>query len=348
MSSEQNRYQCQIALPSFGASAQELLKNAKVLIVGMGGLGCPSSQYLAASGVGTIGIADDDIVSLSNLHRQILYTPEDIGKRKVEIVAKRLQQQNPEVKIIPIKERVTSENVMDLISEFDLIIEGPDNFETKHLLNDACVLAGKSLVYGAIYQYEGQVSIWNVPQKDGSFSPNYRDVFPNVEENQVPNCAEGGVIPSLAGIVGCMQTNEALKFLTRSEDILSGKLWMMNVLTGKTQIIKLKKSTTNTITELIPTVKAISFENFNQNKDAFEIIDVRNEEEHAKFNLGGKNIPLNDLENRINEISNSNKILCYCATGKRSAAAVHILQKHFPNAAIFSLKGAIENQNLDL
>ncbi len=169
MSSEQNRYQCQIALPSFGASAQELLKNAKVLIVGMGGLGCPSSQYLAASGVGTIGIADDDIVSLSNLHRQILYTPEDIGKRKVEIVAKRLQQQNPEVKIIPIKERVTSENVMDLISEFDLIIEGTDNFETKYLLNDACVLAGKSLVYGAIYQYEGQVSIWNVPQKDGSF-----------------------------------------------------------------------------------------------------------------------------------------------------------------------------------
>lgn len=123
---------------------------------------------------------------------------------------------------------------------------------------------------------------------------------------------------------------------------------MMNVLNGKTQIIKLKKSTTNTITELTPTVITISFQDFNQNKDAFEIIDVRNEEEHAKFNLGGKNIPLKDLENRINEISNSNKILCYCATGKRSAAAVHILQKHFPNAAIFSLKGAIENQNLDL
>lgn len=260
------RYQCQIALPGFGISSQESLKNAKVLIVGMGGLGCPSSQYLASSGIGTIGIVDDDIVSLSNLHRQILYTPEDIGLPKVEVAARRLQQQNPSVNIIPLNFRVTSENVIDLIQEYDLIIEGTDNFETKYLLNDACVLTGKPLIYGAIYQHEGQVSLWNVLQNDGTYSPNYRDVFPDVEESQVPNCREGGVIPTLAGIIGCMQANEAIKYLTGSEDLLSGKLWMLSVMTGKTQVIKLKKSTAVRITDLVQTIPLIPFEQFEREK----------------------------------------------------------------------------------
>lgn len=269
------RYQCQIALPGFGISSQESLKNAKVLIVGMGGLGCPSSQYLASSGIGTIGIVDDDIVSLSNLHRQILYTPEDIGLPKVEVAARRLQQQNPSVNIIPLNFRITSENVIDIIQEYDLIIEGTDNFETKYLLNDACVLTGKPLIYGAIYQHEGQVSLWNVLQNDGTYSPNYRDVFPDVEESQVPNCREGGVIPTLAGIIGCMQANEAIKYLTGSEDLLSGKLWMLSVMTGKTQVIKLKKSTAVRITDLVQTIPLIPIEQFEREKTYFEIIDVR-------------------------------------------------------------------------
>lgn len=242
------RYQCQIALPGFGISSQKLLKDARVLIIGMGGLGCPCAQYLASSGIGTIGIADDDIISVSNLHRQILYTPEDIGLPKIEVAAKKLQQQNPSVNIIPLNFRVISENVINLISEYDLIIEGTDNFETKYLLNDACVLTGKPLVYGAIYQYEGQVSIWNIHREDGTCSPNYRDVFPDVNASQIPNCREGGVIPTLAGIVGCMQANEAIKYLTGSEDLLAGKLWIMNVNNGRTQIIKLKKSSTVQIT----------------------------------------------------------------------------------------------------
>lgn len=217
------RYQCQIALPGFGISSQQLLENARVLIIGMGGLGCPSAQYLVSSGIGTIGIADDDTVSLSNLHRQILYTPEDTGLSKVEVAARRLQQQNPSVNIVTHNLRVTSENVINLISEYDLIIEGTDNFETKYLLNDACVLAGKPLIYGAIYQHEGQVSIWNVLQNDGTYSPNYRDVFPDIEASRIPNCREGGVIPTLAGIVGCMQANEAIKYITGCEDAFSGK-----------------------------------------------------------------------------------------------------------------------------
>lgn len=333
------RYQCQIVLPGFGLSSQELLKNSKVLIVGMGGLGCPSSQYLASSGIETIGIVDDDIVSLSNLHRQILYTPDDIGSFKVDIAAKRLQQQNPSVSVVPYRLRVTSDNVMDLISDFDLIIEGTDNFETKYLLNDACVLSGKPLVYGAIYQHEGQVSLWNVLQKDGSYSPNYRDVFPHVEESQVPNCREGGVIPTLAGIVGCMQANEAIKYLTRSEDILAGKLWMINVMSGKTQTIKLRKTSTQ-ITTLTPTIASITFEELQNNR--YELIDVRTELEHQNFHIGGKNIPLDDLENKLSLIDHLVAIVCYCATGKRSASAAGIIKKAFPQAEVFSLKDGID------
>lgn len=342
MSTSFERYQCQIALPGFGMASQELLKNAKVLIVGMGGLGCPTAQYLASSGVGTIGIVDDDIVSLSNLHRQILYSPEDIGAYKVDVAAKRLQQQNPSVSIIPYKVRITSSNVMELISEFDLIIEGTDNFETKCLLNDACVLAGRPLVYGAIYQDEGQVSIWNVLQKDGSYSPNYRDVYPNAEESQVPNCREGGVLPTLAGIVGCMQANEAIKYLIGSKETLAGKLWMMNVMSGKTQIIKLKKTSIQ-ISGLTQTVQRISFEEFKRNQKNFEIIDVRTKEEHQQFNIGGKNIPLDELDKHFPFLSSvSNPIMMYCQSGKRSMEAVRKIKKVFPEKEVFSLQNGID------
>jgi len=342
MSNPFERYHCQMALPGFGTSSQELLRNAKVLIVGMGGLGCPSAQYLASSGIGTIGLADDDTVSESNLHRQILYAPEDIGKLKVDIATKKLQQQNPSVNIIPFNFRITSDNVMDLISEFDLIIEGTDNFETKCLLNDACVLTEKPLVYGAIYQYEGQVSTWNVIQKDGTYSPNYRDVFPNAEESQVPNCREGGVLPTLAGIVGCMQANEAIKYFTNPEDSLAGKLWMMNVLNGKTQIIRLKKTSVQ-ITGLPQTVETITFEQLMQKKDLFEIIDVRTPKEHEEFNIGGINFPVEELLNHSDYISNCSKsIVVYCLSGKRSAEAVRKIKNSFPEKGIFSLKDGIQ------
>jgi len=341
MSDPLERYHCQIALPGFGISSQELLKNTKILIVGMGGLGCPSAQYLVSSGIGTIGLADDDTVSESNLHRQILYAPEDIGKSKVDIATKKLKQQNPSVRIIPFNFRVTSDNVMDLISDFDLIIEGTDNFETKCLLNDACVLSGKPLVYGAIYQYEGQVSIWNVKQKEGNFSPNYRDVFPHVENAQVPNCAEGGVIPTLAGIVGCMQANEAIKYFTNPEDSLAGKLWMMNVLNGRTQIIKLRKTSVQ-ITGLTQTVLVITFEKLMQEKGNFKIIDVRTPEEHQHFNIGGTNIPLEALQDHLGYISScSRPVLVYCQSGKRSAEAVRKIKKVFPEKEVFSLKDGL-------
>lgn len=335
------RYQCQIALPGFGDSSQEKLANAKVLIVGLGGLGCPCAQYLTSSGVGTIGIADDDTVSLSNLHRQILYNPNDIGAYKVDIAAQKLQLQNPSVSIIPYRLRVSSSNIMELISEFDLIIEGTDNFETKCLLNDACVLAGKPLVYGAIYQYEGQVSIWNVLQKDNTYSPNYRDVFANVEDSQVPNCKEGGVIPTLAGIVGCMQANEAIKYITQSNDLLAGKLWMMDVISGRTQIVKLKK-TSSPITCLPQVVEFISFDQLTLERKNFQIIDVRTPQEHEDFNIGGNNFPLEELQNYLPVISSiSQPIVVYCQSGKRSKEAAVIIKKAFPDKEVFSLKDGV-------
>ncbi|WP_407534451.1 ThiF family adenylyltransferase [Elizabethkingia miricola] len=338
------RYQCQIALPGFGISSQKLLKDARVLIIGMGGLGCPCAQYLASSGIGTIGIADDDIISVSNLHRQILYTPEDIGLPKVEVAAKKLQQQNPSVNIIPLNFRVTSENVINLISEYDLIIEGTDNFETKYLLNDACVLTGKPLVYGAIYQYEGQVSIWNIHREDGTYSPNYRDVFPDVNASQIPNCREGGVIPTLAGIVGCTQANEAIKYLTGSENLLTGKLWIMNVNNGRTQIIKLRESSTVQITNLVQTIPLITFGELTRHWEDFEIIDVRSTSEHQNFNIGGKNIPLEELQDQLSFISTTlQPIVVYCQSGKRSMDAAKKIKDVFPEKEIFSLKDGINN-----
>jgi len=341
MSENFERYHCQMALPGFGRASQQRLQNAKVLLVGAGGLGCPAAQYLAAAGIGTIGIADDDVVSLSNLHRQILYTPNDVGLPKVEVSTGKLQQQNPAIKIVPYRLRVTPDNVMGLIEGFDLVIEGTDNLETKLLLNDACVLSGKPLVYGAIYQYEGQVSIWNVLQEDGTYSPNYRDVFPEAEKAQVPNCAEGGVLPPLAGIVGCMQANEAIKYLIGSERLLAGKLWIMNVLDGQTHRIKLRKTDVQ-IDRLPDAVSTITLDELTNGTGNYQLIDVRNEHEHKAFDIGGLNIPLAELENQLTSINHSVPIVCYCATGKRSASAALLIKRRFPEVVVYSLKNGIE------
>jgi adenylyltransferase/sulfurtransferase len=336
------RYHCQVALPGFGEEAQQRLTKARVLIVGAGGLGCPSAQYLAAAGIGSIGIADDDVISLSNLHRQILFAPEDVGLKKAVVACEKLQRQNPLIKLTPYDLRVTSFNVMRLIEEFDLVIEGTDNFETKCLLSDACVLAGKPLVYGAIYQYEGQVAVWNVSQEDETYSPHYRDAFPDVEKAQVPNCAEGGVIPTLAGIVGCMQANEAIKYLTHSEGLLKGKLWMMDVRDGSTRIISLGKTSRTRIDSLPQAISTIAIDELQEEQTAYELLDVRTEDEHRAFNIGGQNIPLERLSDTLDTLSFSRPIVCYCSSGKRSHLATRLIKGRFPEARVFSLKNGLE------
>ncbi len=340
------RYSCQMALPGFGETKQQLLQNAKVLITGAGGLGCPAAQYLAASGVGTIAIADFDTIAMSNLHRQVLYSPDEMGLKKVMVACKKLQEQNPLIKLIPLDVKITSENVMDIIRQYDIVADCTDNFQTKYLLNDAGVLAGKPLVYGAIYQYEGQVAIWNVLNEDGNGSPNYRDVFPAIDATQIPNCAEGGVIPTLAGIIGCMQANEIIKYITGTGNLLAGKILIFDALTMQSHIINIGAITKTTITHLTETIDIPSISVFdlkkNINENLYELVDIRDTQEHNEFNIGGKHIPLNELETDTSYLRSNKTIVFYCSTGKRSAEAVKQIKNKFPGCNIFSLEGGIQ------
>lgn len=345
MDEDFTRYACQIALPGFSQATQRLLQQSKVLVVGAGGLGCPAAQYLAAAGVGTLGIADFDTVSISNLHRQVLYTPADAGSSKASIACERLHRQNPGIKPVPHDLRITSDNVIDLLQQYDIVLDGTDNFETRYLLNDAAVLLGKPLVYGAIYQFEGQIAVWNVQNADGFSSPNYRDVFPEVDPAQIPNCAQGGVIPTLAGIIGCMQANEVIKYITKTGELLSGRILILDAQTMQSRIIKLGNVTKTKITGLKKSVNTPTI-SVNELKEGlrgnlFELIDVRTERERDEFDIGGKHIPLIELEDNLAYFSGNGAKVLYCATGKRSADAVKVIKQKLPGANVFSLDGGL-------
>jgi len=349
ISDEDIRYSCQIALPGFGSSAQQLLTQARVLIVGAGGLGCPCAQYLTSTGVGTIGIADFDIVGQSNLHRQILYTPADIGKSKAQLACGRLQAQNPGIKLIPHTEKITSANVLDVIKSYDIVVDGTDNFETRYLLNDACVLSGKPLVYGAIYQFEGQVAVWNIAVGDTHRSPNYRDLFPKVDATQIPNCAEGGVIPTLAGIIGCMQANEVIKYITGTGDLLAGKVLLFDALSMQSRVIRIGQVTKTNIrrlaeTVVIPMITATELkERMEAGDEGLELIDVRTEQERDAYDIGGTHIPLDELEVYMPYFTSPITKVLYCATGARSAEAVKLILKNIPEADVLSLEGGLKS-----
>ncbi len=347
MSVDFTRYSCQIALPGFSESAQMLLQQAKVLIVGAGGLGCPAAQYLASSGVGTLAIADFDAVSISNLHRQVLYTPEDAGLKKAVIASQRLQKQNPGIKLVPLEVKITSENVIDILQDYDIVVDGTDNFDTRYLLNDAAVILQKPLVYGAIYQFEGQVAVWNITNPDGSFSPNYRDLFPEVDATQIPNCAEGGVIPTLAGIIGCMQANEVIKYITKTGELLSGKILLLDAQTLQSRIIKIGDVTKTKIKSLTTTANAqvISVIEFKKGlaENLFELIDVRSDRERDEFDIGGRHIPLIELEENMDYFAGNGMKVLYCSTGRRSGEGVKIIRQKFPNARVFSLERGLKS-----
>lgn len=346
MHSDLQRYSCQMNLPGFGEGMQQKLQQARVLIVGAGGLGCPSAQYLAATGIGTLGIADFDTVSISNLHRQILYDPDDVGKNKALIAAERLLRQNPGIHIIPHIEKITSDNVLQVVEDYDIIIDGTDNFETRYLLNDAGVLSGKPVIYGAIYQYEGQVAVWNLPNEDGTRSPNYRDLYPQVDAAQIPNCSVGGVIPTLAGIIGCMQANEAIKYVTQTGESLKGKVLVFDALTMQSRIFKLGNVTKTQITALQQTaqVSTISAPDLHKalNDSEIQLIDVRTLQERDLDDIGGDHIPLDELQENLHHLQQEKPIVFYCATGKRSAEAVKLSRKYLPGIKAFSLNGGID------
>jgi adenylyltransferase/sulfurtransferase len=340
------RYSCQMALPGFSESAQHLLQNAKVLVAGAGGLGCPAAQYLAAAGVGTLGIADYDTVSISNLHRQILFTPADAGKKKAVVACARLQQQNPDIRLIAHDLQVTSQNVMELIDQYDIIVDGTDNFDTRYLLNDAAVIAGKPLVYGAIYQFEGQVAFWNLKKEDGTKSPNYRDLFPDVDATRIPNCAEGGVIPTLAGIIGCMQANEVIKYITDTGELLAGKVLVFDAMTLQSRTIKIGDVSRTHISRLNETIitPTISAPDLKKGlaENSINLVDVRTKEERDDFHIGGEHVPVEKLDSYIEGLDKNTKTVFYCASGKRSGEAVKSIKKKFPGANVYSLEGGME------
>jgi len=345
MSPDLSRYSCQMALPDFGEAAQQQLNNAKVLIVGAGGLGCPAAQYLAAAGIGTLNIADNDVVSTSNLHRQVLFGPADSGQKKAVVAAERLNQQNPGIKIIAHDHRVNSTNVMALVGQYDIVVDCTDNFETRYLLNDACVLSGIPLVYGAIYQFEGQVAVWNVKNTNGKPSPNYRDLFPQVNATHIPDCAEGGVIPTLAGIIGCMQANEVIKYLTQTGEVLAGRVLIFDAQTMQSRVIKIGAVTKTNITSLvptadIPTMTVAEVKEGLKNK-TLELLDIRTDQERDTIDIGGEHIEADELEDNWDYLNNSTTKVLYCSSGKRSGEAVKMIKQKYPTAKVFSLEGGL-------
>lgn len=346
MSADWLRYSCQVALPHFGETAQTRLQQAKVLVVGAGGLGCPVAQYLAAVGIGTLGIADFDIVSISNLHRQVLFGPDDAGKKKTVVACAKLQTQNQSIKLIPHDIQVNADNIIALIEPYDIIVDCTDNFDTRYLINDACVITGKPVIYGAIYQFEGQAAVWNVAQADGSKSPNYRDLFPQVDATQIPNCTDGGVLPTLAGIIGCIQANETIKYITQTGDLLTGKVLIFDALTLQSRVIKIGKTTNTHIRSLNQSadIPMLTVAEVKQGLSAhtLELVDIRTDQERDEIDIGGVHFEADELDENMEYLTDARVKVLYCSSGKRSAEAVKYIKQQSPDAKVYSLAGGLK------
>ena len=352
------RYARHIAIPEFGLEGQKKLKEGKVLVIGSGGLGSPVLLYLAAAGVGTIGIVDFDVVDDSNLQRQVLFTVEDVGKSKAQTAGRRLKALNPHIEIHVHETRFTRENALDLIKDYDVVADGTDNFPTRYLVNDACVLAGKVNVYASIFQFEGQVSVFNYLHEDGTRGPNYRDMFPEPPPpGLVPNCAEGGVLGVLPGIIGSMQASEVIKVLTGVGEPLAGRLFLFDAASFTTRILKVHKNSDTKITGLIDydefcgiaktadrPVKEVSVQDLykliTEGAD-FQLIDVREPHEYGIANIGGELIPLGSISAAAGKISRDKKVIVHCRSGVRSANAIRQLEDEFGFENLFNLKGGI-------
>ena len=348
-----NRYNRHIILSEIGQKGQDKLSNAKVLVVGAGGLGCPVLQYLTAAGIGTIGIIDFDVVEESNLQRQVLFGTSSLGKSKAIAAKERLMDLNNTITIHAYSEKLTHKNAIELFKDYDIIVDGTDNFATRYLINDASLITNKPLVYGAIYKFEGQVAVFNYQK-----GPSYRCLFPTPpKEGAIPNCSEIGVLGVLPGIIGSMQATEVLKIILRLGDILSGKLFCYNALTTHTttliinrseveinKVLTKKESFQNTKEELNCAFypPEISIEDAFQKKDV-QFIDVREDDEFPKVEfLNPIYIPLSEFENNLEKIDSEKEKMIFCQAGIRSKIAVSILQKHRINKSYSVIEGASE------
>ena len=351
-----NRYNRHIILSEIGQNGQDKISNAKVLVIGAGGLGCPILQYLAAAGVGNIGIIDFDIVDISNLQRQVLYGTSTLGKNKAEAAKARLEDLNSDISIQAYPEKLTHNNALNLFETYDIIVDGSDNFETRYLVNDACIITNKPLVFGAIYKFEGQVSVFNYLN-----GPSYRCLFPEApKKGSVPNCSEIGVLGVLPGIIGTMQANEVLKIILELGNTLSGNLFCYNALTLENTTLKIKRSEAviesvlkdkdsfhlkaidlNCEVEIIP----ISIESLLSEKN-IQFIDVRETHEQPKIDdLSVTYIPLSQLEQQLDKIDITKKKAIFCQSGMRSKRAVELLLEHEIINCFSITEGASEIKN---
>lgn len=369
---ELERYSRHLIIPEFNIEGQKKLKQAKVLVVGTGGLGAPLLQYLAAAGVGTLGIVDFDVVDDSNLQRQVLFSVKDVGRPKVEVAKERLEGLNPHITINTYNTQFTSANALDILKDYDLVADGTDNFPTRYLVNDASVLLGKPNVYASIFRFDGQVTVFNYEYKDGSRGPNYRDLYPTPPPpGLVPSCAEGGVIGVLPGIVGSLQANEVIKVITGVGEPLVGRLFQFDALSFETRTFKFKKDEDNpltgknpTVTELIDyeqfcgmktdnkvqaqkkpkNVKEISVKELKALQDQgtdFQLIDVREPYEYEIANLGAELIPLGTVADHADRIAKDKQVVVHCRSGARSANAINQLEQQFGFDNLYNLKGGI-------
>ena len=346
------RYSRHLIMPEVGMDGQQKLKSARVLCIGTGGLGSPVALYLAAAGVGTLGLVDFDVVDFTNLQRQVIHHTSDVGRPKLESAREKIAAINPFVKVVPFETRLTSENALQIFAGFDIVVDGTDNFPTRYLVNDACVFTGKPNVYGSIFRFEGQASVFAAKGNDG---PCYRGLYPEPPpRGAVPSGAEGGVLGVLPGLIGMVQATEAIKLILGAGEPLVGRLLLVDALGMKFRELKVRKNpdcvvcgTHPSVTKLIdyeqfcglrgqekpvsnPGVPEISVEELKQKLDAQEevfILDVREPHEFQICNLNGHLIPLNDLPKRVSELDSNKEIVVHCHKGGRSARAVAFLQQ---------------------
>lgn len=347
------RYSKQIRLKGFGAAGQKYLEEARLLIVGMGGLGVPAAQYLNAMGLGTLGLIDGDSVTLSNLHRQVIYDEKDIGHLKVEVAAKKLGNQNPKTTIHQYPYHLTADNALDICKNYDLILDASDNFGTRYLVNDVAVLLDIPFIYAALHGWEGQISVFNYQN-----GPTYRCVFPNPPSmGSIPNCDTYGVLGVLPGILGAMQGLEAVKTILKLEDVISGKLLLYNSLHGLLETITLPErqpvSNIDVLSTdyhiLCPSEVSITSESFLSilEKDTpIQLIDVRTQEEFNEEHLPGSIlIPLDEMESRLEEVEWHKPTYLVCQSGVRSQLAQQQLKLHLDGQEIPFLQGGLNELN---
>jgi adenylyltransferase/sulfurtransferase len=343
------RYSRHLIMPEVGMEGQQKLKAARVLCIGAGGLGSPLALYLTAAGVGTLGMVDFDVVDYTNLQRQIIHSTADVGRKKLDSAGEKLKAINPFLNLRTFETKLTSDNALELFREFDIVADGTDNFPTRYLVNDACVLTGKPNVYGSIFRFEGQASVFATEQ-----GPCYRCLYPEPPPpGLVPSCAEGGVLGILPGLVGVIQATETIKLILGQGQPLIGRLLLVDALGMNFRELKLRKNpdcpvcgTHPTVTKLIDYnefcgirgeekpvgtgVPEIQVEELKRRLDAGDdifVLDVREPHEYQICNIGGHLIPLGDLPKRVNELDTSREIVAHCRSGVRSAKAVNFLRQ---------------------